>query len=220
MPKILLKLKQKKRMRLTVLMFLFFTSFYAQNKIVISYNEKVNLGDVDTSTHFYFTDGSHKIHLKGNEINNYNFSKPGIYTLKVEEKKAYSKESCTDIHIPSAILVEVSRVKMFFDDKNITFSSPIIKNKSTDGITLRIPVSIQTFDHLPATLNKTTVNSAGIGTNITAKWSADITQLPEGTHTLEYALSGIVTENAYLMFDFVDANGKIQPVSLVTPVKN
>jgi hypothetical protein len=220
MPKILLKFKQKNCRRITILFLLFFTSFYAQHKIVISYNEKIDLGKVDKNTHFYFVDGYDNIHLKGNEINNYSFTKPGIYNLKVEEKKSHSKESCTDIHLPSSILVEVSRVKMTFDGKNISFSAPIIKNKNANGIALKIPVSIQTYDHLSAVLNRTLVNSAGIGSSIIATLNTGVSELPEGTHTLEYALSGIVTENSYLMFDFVDANGKIQTVSLLTPVKN
>ena len=220
MPKLILNFKQKKRILITVFAVLFLNTLQAQNRILISYNEKINLGKVSKNTHFYFSNDSNKIHLKGNEINNYNFSKPGIYTLKVEEKEMHQKESCTDIHLPKEILVEVSRIKMVFETNNISFSSSIIKNKNTEGITLNIPVTIETFDHLPASLLMKPIQTAGIGTNIIATLNAKFKELPEGNHTLQYDLSGIVTENSYLMFDFVDANGTIQSVSLTTPVIN
>ena len=122
--------------------------------------------------------------------------------------------------MPKEIVVEVSRIKMIFDSDAILFSSPIVKNRSTEGIVLSIPVSIQTFDHRIAKLNITSVNSTGIGTNITATLDNRFKELPEGNHVLQYALKGLVTENAYLMFDFIDANGLIQSASLTKPVIN
>lgn len=220
MPKVLLKFKQKKSFLFTALSFFFITSFYAQSQFHIAYNDKINLGNVNKNTRFYITSESEHIRLKGNEINDYHFSKPGIYTVKVEEKKTNHQESCTEIHLPAAFQVEVSRIKMVFDEKSIEFSSPIIKNKSTEGIVLRIAVSIESFDHLPVVLNRSTVHSAGIGTNIVATLDANFKELPEGKHILQYNLNGVATENAYLMFDFIDANGNIQSVSLLTPVKN
>ena len=220
MPKVLLKIKQKKRILFTVLSFFFITSFYAQSQFHITYNDKINLGNVNKNTRFYITSESDHIRLKGNEINDYRFSKPGIYTVKVEEKKTNHEESCTDLHLPAVFQVEVSGSRMVFDEKNIEFSSPIIKNKNTQGIVLKIPVFIETFDHLPVNLNRTPVHSAGIGTNIVATLDTNFEELPEGKHILKYNLNGVATENAYLMFDFIDANGKIQSVSLLTPVKN
>jgi hypothetical protein len=220
MPKVLLKFKQKKSFLFTVLLLFFITSFYAQSQFHITYNDKINLGNVNKNTRFYITSESDHIRLKGNEINNYHFSKPGIYTVKVEEKKTNHKESCTDLHLPATFQVAVSNIKMAFDEKSIEFSSPILKNKSTEGIVLRIAVSIESFDHLPVVLNRTLVHSAGIGTNIVATLDTNFKELPEGNHILQYNLNGVATENAYLMFDFIDANGKIQTVPLLTPIKN
>ena len=218
MPKLPLKSKQKKRMLITVVSFLFFTVFYAQNKIVISYGQKIDLGNIAPDTHFYIKSTTDKIRLKGNKINDYSFSQPGIYQIEVKEN-AHAEKKCQAVHLPKEILVEVSRVKMVFD-RNIVFSSPILKNKDTHGITLRVPVTIETFDHQPATLNTTPVNTAGIGTGIIASPDTNLRQLPEGNHMLQYALSGVVTENSYLMFDFIDPNANIQTIALTTPVKN
>ena len=220
MPKLILNFKLKNKVLITFYAMLFWTSLYSQNRMVISYNEKIDLGEVSKGTHFYFFNDSHKIQPKSNEINNYIFSTPGVYTIKIEEKENHQKENCAERHLPKEIVVEVSPIKMIFDSNAISFSAPIIKNKSTEGIVLSIPVTIQTFDHRRAKLNMIKVNSAGIGTNITATLNNRFKELPEGTHVLQYELNGMVTENAYLMFDFIDANGIIQSVSLTKPVIN
>jgi hypothetical protein len=220
MPKVLLKFKQKKQIQLTVLCLLFFTAAFAQNKIIISYGEKIDFGNTNKEVHFYILSDAKQVHLRGNAINDYKFMTPGTYHIKVEEKQSNKKASCTEKHFPKEIVVEVSRIKMNFDKKDVTFSSPITKNKSTDGITLQVPVTTETYDHLPAKLDFTPVRSAGIGTNITATLGASFKELPEGTHLLQYSLHGVVTENSYLMFDFIDANGKIQSAPLLTPITN
>ena len=79
MPNLILNFKQKKRILITVLAVLFLNTLHAQNRILISYNEKINLGKVSKNTHFYFSNATDEIHLKGNEINNYTFSKPVVY---------------------------------------------------------------------------------------------------------------------------------------------
>jgi len=222
MPKTISTPSQNSKSLIFTTFFLFcFNLFFAQNNLAISYGDKIDLSHIDNSTSFYIKGNNVAAHLKGNEINDYVFEKPGVYLIKVTEKKADKKaDACRDIHLPKEITVNVSRIKMTFDPLNISFSAPITKNKETRGTTLTIPATIKTFDHLPAALNFTQVNTAGIGTNIIADLQSDEKQLSEGTHTLNYSLSGIVAENSYLMFDFIDANAKIQSVSLATAVKN
>ena len=203
-------------------LFLFCFHFIsAQKTFSIAYNEKVNMGTVDSKTNFTINGAGKSVHLKGNEINEYIFSTPGDYQIKIQESKAHKKQdSCEDRHLPADITVTVSRVKMTFEAATMSFSSPIVKNKETKGTTLNIAARIETFDHLPATMNFTRVNTAGIGAEITADLNPEFRILPEGLHLLRYSLNGIISENSYLMFDFVDANAKIQSVTLVTPVIN
>jgi hypothetical protein len=205
-------------MTITIVLLLFFTQFFAQSNISIPYKSKIDIGAVAADAHFYITGNNLKIHLTGAAIKEYIFSSPGEYLVKVKEN-THPKNDC-ERHLPTEIAVHVSRIRMTFDSKNISFSSPIRKNTETTGIILSIPVTIETFDHLPAPLNFTPVHSAGIATAITAVLNPEKRELPEGTHTLQYALKGIVTENSYLMFDFVDANAQVQTVSLTTPIKN
>jgi len=217
MPKVLLKSTQKKCYFFAALLVFFFTIVRAQDKIVITYGNQINLGDVPGDVQFE-VQGPEFIRLKGTKINQYSFDKPGIYSIKVHDKK-HSESDCGRLHLPDEIKVEVSRIRMIFGS-SLTFSSPIVKNVDTQGIVLKVPVQIQTYDHLPAVLNQKPVASAGIGSNIVAHLKTKATELPEGQHLLEYVLSGLATENAYLMFDFVDANDQVQSISVLTPVKN
>lgn len=210
---------------ITIFLLICFTS-YAQNKsdITISFGENINLGKIETDTNFFISSESGSFQLHGNEINKYKFRKPGIYLLKITEsnfhKEGEEEDSCSKNHLPKEITVTVSRIKMTFDGSRITFSNPIKKNAETNGLTMSIPVKIVTYDNKPADLNFSQVNSAGIGTSIIAKLDENYKKLPEGIHILNYSLSGKVTENAYLMFDFIDANGRIQSVSLPTQINN
>lgn len=216
MPKIHLKFQLGKRIFCALFLLFFCNSIHCQTKINIAYGSKINLGRVPEDARFEVR-GPKSIRLKGSKINQFEFEKPGVYTISVEEKK-HKEHDCRE-YLPKEISVEVSRIRMDFKQP-LAFSSPIVKNSDTQGITLSVPVQIETYDHLPALLNKSTVQTAGIGANITAELKTQTEQLPEGMHQLEYALSGKVTENSYLMFDFIDANGQVQSVPVLTPVKN
>lgn len=217
MPKVLLKFQLQKRIFLTFFLLIFFHSAYSQHKIVIPFGDRINLGAIPSDTRFEIQ-GAKPVRLKGNKINEYRFETPGNYTIAVEEKK-HKEADCSRRHLPKEIHVEVSRVKMSFNQP-LVLSSPIVKNSDTQGIILSVPVMIETYDHLSAVPNTSPVSSAGIGTNITAQLKTDTKELSEGKHQLEYFLSGAASQNAYLMFDFIDANGQIQSLPLLTPVKN
>ncbi len=197
-----------------------FQTLQAQPRITIAYNEKIDLGRVDPKTQFHIQGAATNQHLKGSEINAFVFATPGVYHIKIAEKKIHKPAICNESNLPAEIVVNVSRIRMIFDAAQLSLSAPILKNQDTNGITLSIPVTIETYDHLPAALNFTPVSSAGIGTAIMADLHSDVGELSEGIHTLHYILRGMASENAYVMFDFVDANGQIQSVSLANSIKS
>ncbi|WP_264521876.1 hypothetical protein [Flavobacterium sp. N1994] len=201
--------------------FILFISHFilAQNDMTISFNESIHLSNVSTKTQFIITGGTEKIQLKGNEINSYKFQKPGKYTIKIIDNSS-KKKDCEEVHLPNEIKLNVSRIKMTFDTKHISFSEPIRKNKDTANTTVSIPVTITTYDQQPVVLNNKTVTSAGIGTTITAHLKNSNRVYYDGTHIIQYSLTGQVTENSWLMFDFIDANDTVQSVSLVTPIQD
>lgn len=204
----------------SLLCLIFFNLSYSQTEIKISYNQSIHLPNVKSDTDFYISGMQVKVHLKGAQINQYLFEKPGTYTVKIKEHIKSKVVTCEHLAMPKDFTVIVSRVRMAFDNSNIAFSEPIHKNVETSKITLSIPVKIETYDNKPAQLDFTPVNTAGIGTTIVATLNNKTSVLPQGTHILKYSLQGKVTENSYLMFDFIDANKTVQTVALLTPIQD
>lgn len=203
-----------------LLSLLFFNLSFSQDEIKISYNQSIHLAKVKSDTDYYISGMRVKVHLKGSQISKYVFEKPGKYSIKIKENTKSKSASCEHSDEQKDITVIVSRIRMTFDDHNIAFSQPIHKNVETSKITVSIPVKIETYDNKPAPLDFTPVNTAGIGTNVIATLDKNTRELPQGTHILKYSLQGTVTENSYLMFDFIDANRTVQTVALLTPIKD
>lgn len=192
---------------------------FGQSHLAISYNESLPIKNIEESTIFTISSDFGTTTLKGSQIYSYKFKKPGIYTIKVNQN-AIHDDTCSHNALPSQIIVDVSRIRMKFDGSKLNFSSPIRKNAETLGIVLSVPVTIDTYDDKPILMDFTPVKSAGLDTSITATLSEKFRQLPPGKHLIFYALSGVVNENSYLMFDFIDANGKVQSVPLQTPIED
>jgi hypothetical protein len=205
-----------------VLLGLISVNLYSQSisKMKISYGETIFLGEVHSTVSFSVFDGSSTFVLKGSEINQHIFSKPGNYSITIDNKEPFTKGECNHASLPQQINVSVEGNKINFDGENIRFSVPIQKNKDTKGIVMSIPIRVESYDSKPVQLMDVPVNSAGIGSTITAKLVNSAAELSVGQHVINYELSGKVTQNAYLMFDFVDANGSIQTVSLHQPIQN
>lgn len=201
---------------------LFCFQMYAQNtpEMFINYGESIQLNGVQETANFTISGEDTSVSLKGSEINSFIFSKPGKYKIAIAVKEPFTVGDCTHASLPKEINLNVGRTKMHFDGDKMQFSSPIIKNKDMEGATLTIPVFIETFDHKPIVLNNEVVNVAGIGSSLTAKLNSTTLELSEGSHILTYTLSGKVSENAYLMFDFINAEGKIQSVAMHNPIQN
>lgn len=206
----------------SIILFIFLIGFVAfgQSKYDISFNETITLKKIENNTTFTISSEFGTVNLIGDAINQYKFKKPGSYLIKVFQPKKASEEECNHPILPSEIMVNVSRIKMKFDQSKLKLSQLIHKNTETSGIQLSIPVTIQTFDSNPVTIDLSPVNSSGIGTSITATLRDEFKQLSSGKHLLVYDLNGVATQNSYIMFDFVDANGKIQSVSLKSPIEN
>lgn len=201
---------------------LFCFQMYAQNSVemFINYGESIQLQGVQETANFTISGETTSVSLKGSEINNFVFTKPGKYKIAIAVKEPFIVGDCSHPSLPKEINLNVSRTKMLFEGDKMQFSSPIVKNKDMEGTMLTIPVFIETFDHKPIILNDEVVNVAGIGSSLTAKLNATTLELSEGLHILSYTLSGKVSENAYLMFDFINAEGKIQSVTMRNPIQN
>lgn len=204
-----------------LLFFLFFSLLsFGQQKLNISYGESIHLGKVEETTKFHVSSSSVDVNLKGSQINEYKFETPGQYLIKIEQAKSNTVANCEHTLLPNQIQVNVSSIKMKFDGNRIEFSQPIKKGIETTGIILNIPINIQTYDNKPVSLNYATVNTAGIGTSITANLTKNYGELSVGEHIVSYTLKGVASKNTFLMFDFVDSNNKVQSIALQSIIEN
>lgn len=209
----------KKNISLLLLVLISFAG-YTQSSYDISFNETISLKKIEKSTTFTILSDYGTVNLVGDAINHYKFKKPGIYLIKVIQKQEIFEEESEYPLLPAEIKVNVSRIKMKFDGSKLKLSEPIIKNSETSGITISIPITIETFDKKGVEMKYAAINSSGIGTSITATLKNEFKNLSPGKHLLVYELKGIITQNSYLMFDFIDANGKVQSISLQSPIDN
>lgn len=215
--KLLLKSVQKNsRPIIAILICCCFNSCWAQVKFEIAYGEKISVNNAGAPTSFVVDGPSGEVHLYDEEINQFIFCTPGDYAIKVVQRHKNFPE-CD--HLAQEMSVRVHPVRMRFDTQRLSLSEPIQENRETDKIVVSIPISIESFNHRPVKLSKAIVKSAGIGSSIVAIPNKSLSELPEGQHVLQYTLKGVATQNTYLMLDFVDANGQIQPALLSTPQK-
>lgn len=209
---------------LSVLLFALFSSgTVAQVKFgvkapfkTIYFGQKIDFGTIDNSVNWVVSNksgGTLPANLKGEEINDYVFEKPGTYEVKFIEIKKHT-EDCSHGAFDENMTVEVSAVKMVFDFPKIAFSEKIQKGRNSDNIIVSVPVNVSFAAGNSAKFNSPDVMVAGIGSEIIAKPLQKEIVLKEGTQILKYKLSGVAKEEAYLMFDFVDVNNQVQCYNL------
>lgn len=204
--------------------FLFFaliiTSFCAgaQNKQFykeISFDEKINFGNVDSSAKWTISNSEAKVFvsLSGKEINDYVFQQAGEYEIQFLETKKHSEE-CNHPAFADKMIVKVNPVKMIFNFSKIDFSDKIHRGRNYEDLIISVPVTIYTKDNSLTKLSAPGLLIAGIGVSMTAKPINENIEIRNGVQLLKYKVSGLVNAESYLMFDFFDFNGGVQTYNL------
>ena len=163
--------------------------------IEIAFGEKIQLPELTNSVTWTITGPSETSFGSGNALNDYVFDKPGKYEISLADNSASSiihekEEACAHQKFPSKINITVFPVKMIFLGDELQLSADLQKGIETTGITISIPVIIETYWNQELTFNTHQITTAGIGTTIVARLKKG-TILIEGKQTLEYELSGI-----------------------------
>ncbi len=152
------------------------------------------------------------------DIVNQIFKKPGNYTLFIKENHSHNPNSCDHAHFPTQVNIVVSPVKMVFDKTSVKFSENIIGGKSTKGITMSVNVVLSSYDN-SITVYQQDFATSGVGTSITGKLKNGEAILKQGINTLEFLLDGQAEKGNYIMIDFIDINGKVQPYGLTQKIQ-
>lgn len=188
---------------------------------VISYNEKIAFGNVESSANWIinFQNNNSKVFLKANEINDYVFQNPGTYEVNFLDNKKHVEQDCNHSQFKEKTIIEVSPVKMTFDFSQISFSESIQKGKNCNGIIISVPINVEMIKESPTKFTVPNVIVAGIGVDLIAEPIEKDVTIINGVQILKYKLSGIVNNETYLMFDFVDYNNQVQTYNLLEIIK-
>lgn len=185
----------------------------------ISYNETIKPELIYTEAPWKITHNSNIIAQgQGSSLNSVVFATPGEYTIVIDDHNPTEPNSCLHHMFPEKILLVVKPVKMQFHFDQLTFSNEIQKNLDAEGIIISVPVTIESYENTPIPdFTYKQIQTAGVGTTIKATLQEG-TILTQGHQVLQYSLSGTVEESSYIMFDFIDINGQVQPYSLTTQI--
>ncbi|WP_264550500.1 hypothetical protein [Flavobacterium sp. N2820] len=189
----------------------------------ITFGQKIKAPQLGNSVNWTISGPSGTKSGLGNALNEYVFDKPGKYEISLIDNsaaaKAHSKEeSCAHEKVPSKINVTVFPIRMTFLGDELKVSSDLHKGVETTGISVSIPVVIETYGNQSLDLKYTNATTAGVGSNIIAKLKSGTT-LKQGKQVLEYELSGIAEVEAYIQFNFIDINGRTQTAALKKPIQ-
>jgi hypothetical protein len=184
---------------------------------VVSFGEKIFFGNIENTANWTVTStrGSLVANLIGNQINEFIFEEPGFYEIRFFESIKKNTDGCNHSLFPEKMGVKVNTVKMIFDFSKIEFSKKIEKGISCDDITVTVPVNIFLKENIQVKCNSPSLVVSGVSAEIKAKPIVPDIILRNGIQFLKYQLSGIVSKETYLMFDFIDFNNQAQTYNLL-----
>ena len=211
------------------LMFFICSVSTAQNKIsgdskqyyrVISFGEKIDFGNMDSSVVWTITNSKNNINtiVHGDEINNYLFQEAGEYEINFHEDKKHDEE-CSHRMFAERFRVKVEPFKLSFDFSKIVFSEKIEKGKIYSDLIITVPAKIIIKDGSVTKMPAPGMSVTGIGVALTAVPVETEILLNSKTQLLKYKVSGMVNKETYLMFDFYDFNNQVQEYNLPQLIK-
>jgi hypothetical protein len=116
--------------------------------------------------------------------------------------------------------INVSPFLVKFIDESLKVSNKIIKDINTNHLKLTIDVEVSSYNNQEIIMSEDVVVSSGVGSEIIARLDNRYKKLTPGKHKITYQLSGVCSEESYIMFDFVLPNGNIQAVPLSDKITN
>lgn len=179
---------------------------------IISFGEKIDFGNFEDTAIWTVANEKENIikHLKGNEINDFVFVKPGIYEIRFTENKKHIENGCNHPQFNEKTIIKVSSLKMKFDFSTIKFSEIIVGEKELHDVKIYANLDFESYNNENISFKKAKVVVVGIGTNIIGNASNETLILTPGKNKITYILNGKASKESYIMFDFYDINNKIQ----------
>lgn len=190
----------------------------SQERYDLGYGSKINFIADNSSSQvpsWQITSDGVVIHSgSGNSTGEIQFDKPGVYQIVFTVAASADHESHSD-----TAPIYVYPVKMTFLFNELKFSSLPQKGVETSGISLTVPVEVETIDGQPVVFERPVFNTAGIATTINGATKQSQVKLKPGKTLLTYEVSGAAALGGFIMFDFTDINGQVQSYALATEIK-
>jgi hypothetical protein len=179
---------------------------------VISFGEKIDFGNFEDTADWTVGNEEENIikHLKGNEINDFVFVKPGIYEIRFTENKKHIENECNHPLFNEKTIIKVSALKMTFDFSTIKFSESIVGEKQLNNIEASVDFYFESYNNEYLNFKNPKLIVVGIGSNIIGNASYKEITLTTGKNKITYQLNGKAAKESYIMFDFYDINNQIQ----------
>jgi hypothetical protein len=208
-------------MKHLILFFLILGNFtYSQAIIELNYKDTTTFIS-NHKTIFKIKDPNDKIVYKGEHINQFRFNIPGSYNVDIVELIDHKPVTfCKHYHFPKEMTINVSPFLVKFIDESLKVSNKIIKDINTNHLKLTIDVEVSSYNNQEIIMSEDVVVSSGVGSEIIARLDNRYKKLTPGKHKITYQLSGVCSEESYIMFDFVLPNGNIQAVPLSDKITN
>jgi hypothetical protein len=188
---------------------------------IICFGEKVNFGTIENSVQWTISNANGNIFtaLSGNQINDYVFEKAGVYEVRFLDNTVHREGECNHAPFNALTLIQVNPIKMVFDFSKITFSKKIQVGVNSDAIFITVPIVVSMKENTATKFRITNAIGSGVGVQLIAKPTVEEIEITNGVYNLTYQLSGIVNNEAYLMFDFVDINNQVQTYNHLEIIK-
>ena len=177
-----------------------------QSEFQISYGDTISAGinselPMIVSWSVFPQTGLNQHSGKGKFTGDLVFSNPGEYKITFDIPAHGEHPAKKEV-----VTVKVSGIKMLFDTKNVTFSSPLTQG-NVSGVTLTIPVKVLTFDERPIEFSSRDIKSTGIA-NISAHLKNGDQTLKVGHNELNFELTGTISQPGNIQFRVYDMDGR------------
>lgn len=190
-----------------------FTADGGEQAIAIAFGESIGAAMKPLDEHVAWVvvpadDAGAPVQGMGDALRSHVFDVPGEYHISLHVPPAVPG-TCGHDALPSGLLVTVAPVRMEFDIEAVQLSAPIHTGVPVDGIKMIVPVNVRIHPGGATIVRMADARTAGVGTTVVGRCTTPQMELSEGRHLLEYALSGMVANEGYIMFDLVDDLGRV-----------
>ena len=159
--------------------------------------------------------------LNESTLKEFVFSTPGNYKIELSSDHVLEKsdKECNHLVHNRIISLLVLPYHLQFDFNKMNFSTELIGGKDMTSALLSIPVEVKIYSGASVNLEKLKFLTAGVNTTLEGITKSDDLILNPGVNLISYQMKGQVSNNTFIMFDFLDNYGLVHSFGYPTKIK-